>query len=161
MSTLGQKREGIAQIQTGLAAWHATGARLLDTQWLGFLAEAHLQAGQFAASLDVLGRAAEVAAETGECHYKAEVYRLRGAVLAETGEAAEGASWFQQAIDTARSQQARSLELRAATSLAWLWRDQQRPAEAHALLAPIYGWFTEGFATADFKDAKELLEELG
>jgi tetratricopeptide (TPR) repeat protein len=157
---LGQKREGIAQIQTGLAAWHVTGARLLDTQWLGFLAEAHLQAGQFAASLDVLGRAAEVAAETGECHYQAEVYRLRGAVLAETGEAAEGASWLRRAIDTARSQQAKSLELRAATSLARLWSEQGRRAEAYDLVAPIYGWFTEGFDTADLKEARALLDEL-
>jgi predicted ATPase len=157
---LGQKMEGIAQIQTGLAAWYVTGARLQDTQWLGFLAEAHLQAGQFAASLDVLDRAAEVAAETGECHYQAEVYRLRGAALAETGEAAEGASWLQQAIDTARGQQAKSLELRAATSLARLWCDRGKRAQARDLLAPVYGWFTEGFDTADLKDAKALLDEL-
>jgi predicted ATPase len=85
---------------------------------------------------------------------------LRGAVLAATGDAAESASWFQQAIDTARGQQAKSLELRAATSLARFWRDQGRHAEARDLLAPIYGWFTEGFDTADLKDAKALLDDL-
>ena len=85
-------------------------------------------------------------------------YRLRGAVLAEAGNAAEAVSWFQQAIDTARGQQARSL--RAATSLAGLWVDQGRRVEAHDLLAPVYDWFTEGFDTADLKDARALLDEL-
>jgi predicted ATPase len=84
----------------------------------------------------------------------------RRAVLTQTGEEAEAASCFQQAIDTARSQQAKSLELRAATSLAGLWARQGRHAEAYDLLAPIYSWFTEGFDTADLKDAKALLDEL-
>jgi predicted ATPase len=157
---LGQQAEGIAQIQTGLAAWHETGARALDTQWLGFLAEAHLQAGKFDDALSTLDRATETAAATGECHYQAELHRLRGVVLAETGESAEAASWFQRAIDTARGQEAKSLELRAATSLARLWRDQGKRAQARDLLAPVYGWFTEGLDTADLRDAKALLDEL-
>ena len=157
---LGQQAEGIAQIQTGLAAWHETGARSLDTQWLGFLAEAHLQAGKFDDALSTLDRATETAAATGECHYQAELHRLRGVVLAETGESAEAASWFQRAIDTARGQEAKSLELRAATSLARLWRDQGKRAQARDLLAPVYGWFTEGLDTADLRDAKALLDEL-
>ena len=82
-------------------------------------------------------------------------------VLAETGEDGEAAAWFQQAIDTARSQQAKSLELRAATSLARLWRNQGKCTEARDLLAPVYSWFTEGFDTADLKDAKALLDEIG
>ena len=73
---------------------------------------------------------------------------------------AEAASWFRRAIDTARSQQAKSLELRAATSLARLWAEQGKRAEARDLLAPVYGWFTEGFDTADLKDAKALLDAL-
>jgi predicted ATPase len=105
-------------------------------------------------------RAIDIAAATGEGHDEAELQRLRGLVLAETGDTTEAASWFQRAIDVARSQQAKSLELRAATSLARLWSDQGRRAEAHDLLAPIYGWFTEGFDTADLKDAKALLDEL-
>ena len=76
------------------------------------------------------------------------------------GDAAQAASWFQQAIDTARSQQAKSLEMRAATSLARLWADQGKRAQARDLLAPVYGWFTEGFDTADLKDARGLLDEL-
>jgi class 3 adenylate cyclase/predicted ATPase len=157
---LGQRTEGIAQLQTGLADWNGTGARVLDTQWLGFTAEACAQAGRFDDALAALDRATATAAATGECYYQAELHRLRGAVLAETGDAAEAASWLEQAIDMARGQQAKSLELRAATSLARLWRDQGRRAQAHDLLAPVYGWFTEGFDTADLKDAKGLLDEL-
>ena len=158
---LSQQAEGIAQLRTGLADWNGTGSRVLDTQWLGFLAEAHSRAGQFDNALATADRAAETAAATGECHYRAELDRLRGVVLAETGDATGAASWLQRAIDTAQSQQARSLELRAATSLARLWRDQGNRAEAYDLLAPVYGWFTEGFDTADLKDAKALLDELG
>jgi predicted ATPase len=157
---LGQRTEGIAQLRSGLADWNGTGARVLDTQWLGFTAEACAQAGRFDEALAALDRATATAAATGECYYQAELHRLRGAVLAETGEDAEAASWFRQAIDTARSQQAKSLELRAATSLARLWRDRGKRAEAHDLLAPAYGWFTEGFDTADLRDAKSLLDEL-
>jgi predicted ATPase len=156
----GQEREAIVQIQSGLAAWNATGGRLLDTQWLGFLAEAYLQAGQLDDALAALDQAAETAAATGESHYQAELYRLRGVVLGKTGENAEAAGWLQRAIDTARGQQAKSLELRAATGLARLWAKQGRRAEAHDVLAPVYGWFTEGFDTADLKDAKALLDEL-
>src|SRR5919106_1336871 len=157
---IGQRTEGIAQLQTGLADWNGTGARVLDTQWLGFTAEACAQAGRFDDALAALDRATATVAATGEGYYQAELQRLRGGLLGEAGDAAEAASWLQQAIDTACSQQAKSLELRAATSLARLWRDRGRGAQAHSLLAPVYGWFTEGFDTADLKDAKALLDEL-
>jgi class 3 adenylate cyclase/predicted ATPase len=160
MVGLGQKEEGIAQLRVGLADLNPTGSHVQEPQWLGFIAEAHLRAGQFNDALSALDRATEAAAATGECHYQAELCRLRGAVLAETGDVAEAASWYHQAIDTARSQQARSLELRAATSLARLWADKGERRKAHDLLAPVYGWFTEGFDTADLKDAKALLDEL-
>ena len=157
---LGQQTEGIAQLRTGLAAWKGIGARLMETQWLGFIAEAHVQAGQFDDALTALDRAAETAAATGECHYQAELYRLRGVVLAETGEDAEAASWLQRAIDTARSQQAKSLELRAATSLARLWREsgqaRRGPRPARAGLRLVH----RGLRHADLKDAKALLDEL-
>jgi predicted ATPase len=158
---LGQRREGIAQLQTGLADWNGTGARVLDTQWLGFTAEACAQAGRFDDALAALDRATATAAATGECYYQAELDRLRGLVLVATGEDAEAAGWLQQAMDTARGQQAKSLELRAATSLARLWRDQGRRAQAHDLLVQVYDWFTEGFDTVDLKDARALLDELG
>jgi predicted ATPase len=158
---LGQQMEGIAQLCTGLGAWKLAGARTLGTQWLGFLAEAHLQAGQFKDALAALDRADEIAAATGECHYQAELHRLRGMVLVLTGHGAEAAAWLQRAIDTAGSQQAKSLELRAATSLARLWAEQGKRAQGLDLLASVYEWFTEGFETADLKDAKALLDQLG
>ncbi|MGH6918219.1 MAG: ATP-binding protein, partial [Geminicoccaceae bacterium] len=157
---LGQPEQGIAELRAGLAAWQATGSRVLGTQWLGHLAEAHLQTGQLDDALTALDRAAETAAATGESHYQAELERLRGLLHAATGEDAEGAAWLQRAVDTARSQHARSLELRAATSLARLWAKQGERQKAHDLLAPIYAWFTEGFDTADLKDAKALLDNL-
>jgi predicted ATPase len=160
LTGLGHQAEGITQIQTGLAAWNVTGARLLNTQWLGFLAEAHLQAGQFDEALDALDRATVASVATGECHYRAELYRLKGVLLAEAGDGGAAALWLQQAIEEARSQGAKSLELRATTSLARLCRKQGRCAEAHDLLACVYSWFTEGFDTADLNEAKMLLDEV-
>jgi class 3 adenylate cyclase/predicted ATPase len=157
---VGQEAEGSAQLRAALVDWHRLGAHLHDALWLGSLAEAHLRAGQFNGALAALDRAAETVTATGQSHYQAELCRLRGVVLAQTGDAAESASWFRRAIETARSQQAKSLELRAATSLARLWRDQGKLAQGHDLLAPVYGWFTEGFDTTDLKDAKALLDEL-
>jgi predicted ATPase len=155
----GQQAERIAQIRRGLAAWDAIGARSRPTG-LAFIAEAHAQAGQFKDALSWLSQGAESIAATGERHLQAELYRLRGVVLAQTDDAAEAAAWLQKAIDTAQSQQAKSLELRAATSLARLWRDQGKCAQAYDLLAPVYVWFTEGFDTADLKDARALLDAL-
>jgi class 3 adenylate cyclase/predicted ATPase len=156
---LGQQMEGIAQLRAGLLAWTGVGNRLLDPQWLGYTAEAHLWANQLDDAVSALDRAAG-AAPTGACHYQAELHRLRGEVLTRTGKQADAASWFQRAINTARGQEAKSLELRAATSLARLWRDEGKRTQAQDLLAPIYGWFTEGFDTADLKDARTLLGEL-
>ena len=158
---LGQQMAGLALLRTGLADWNRAGSHVLNTQWLGFIAEAHLRAGEFEHALTALDRAAEISGATGACHYQAELSRLRGAVLAETGEDAKAESWFHQAIETARSQQAKSLELRAATNLARHWAHEAKRAQARDLLAPVYGWFTEGFDTADLKDAKALLDELG
>ena len=160
LAGLGHQMEGIAQLHTGLAAWNGCGSHLLDTQWLGFIAEAHLRADQFDDALAALDRAAETAVATGEYHYQAELYRLRGALLVETGESAEATAWLQRAIETAQGQQAKSLELRAAMSLARLWAEEGERQKAYDLLAPVYGWFTEGFDTQDLKDAKALLDGL-
>ena len=101
-------------------------------------------------------------AQHGERWWEAELHRLRGVLLLrQTGKAmVEAEAWFQQALDIARRQQAKSLELRAAMSLARLWQGQGKHAEARQLLAPIYDWFTEGFDTADLREAKGLLEAL-
>jgi predicted ATPase len=160
LTGLGQPAEGIAELRSGLAGWNGNGSRVLDTQWLGFIAQAHLWTRQFDDALAALDRANEIAAATGECHYRAELCRLRGLVLAETGDAAEAEAWFRRAIDIARAQQARSLELRAVTALARLWAEQGKRTEAYDLLAPVYGWFSEGFGTTDLIEAKELLDTL-
>jgi class 3 adenylate cyclase/predicted ATPase len=157
---LGQVAEGIAQLRRGLAAWNETGAHLLDSQWLGFIAEAQFRAGEFDDALTTLDAATQSAVAAGDCHYQAELYRLRGAVVAATGDPAEAAAWLQRSIDTARSQEAKSLELRAASSLARVWAVQGERQKAHDLLAPVYSWFTEGFDTADLEDARALLDEL-
>jgi tetratricopeptide (TPR) repeat protein len=120
---MGQQSKGIAHLRAGMTAWSATSAGLFETQWLGFTAQAHLRVGQLDEALAALDQATQTAAVTSECHYQAELHRLQGAVLAETGDEAEAASWFQQAINTARNQNAKSLELRAAMSLARLWAD--------------------------------------
>jgi predicted ATPase len=110
-----------------------------------------------------LAEALAVIDETGEHRWEAELHRLTGEfLLARTpDDHAEAEACFQQALDIARHQQAKSWELRAAMSLACLWQQQGKRAEAQALLAPIYDWFTEGFDTADLQEAKALLEELG
>ena len=100
--------------------------------------------------------------KTGERYWEAEIHRLKGELLLALSaeKYTEAETCFRQALDIARSQQAKSLELRAAASLSRLWQQQGKPAEASALLAPIYGWFTEGFDTADLCEAKTLLEAL-
>ncbi len=157
---LGQQAEGIAHLCTGLVGWNGTGCHLFDTQWLGFIAEAHLRAGQFDDALTALDRATDAAAATGECHYQAELSRLRGVAMAELGDDAKATLCFHHAVEIARRQQAKSLELRAAISLARFWSGKGRCDEARELLAPVYEWFTEGFDTPDLGEAKALLCQL-
>ncbi|HSX83166.1 MAG TPA: hypothetical protein VLQ80_31985, partial [Candidatus Saccharimonadia bacterium] len=113
--------------------------------------------------LMVLAEALMVVDTTGARLYEPELYRLKGELLLQqqADNQAEAEICFHQAMAIAQSQQAKSLELRAASSLARLWQRQGKRAEAHALLAPVYGWFTEGFGTADLREAKALLEEVG
>jgi class 3 adenylate cyclase/predicted ATPase len=126
------------------------------------LAGAHMRARQARDALDVLTEALSLVERTGESWFEAELHRVRGEAMQQLPDperlGAEGC--FRHAIALAQGQQAKLWELRAAMSLARLWRDQGRRAEAHDLLAPVYGWFTEGFDTADLKNAKALLEEL-
>jgi class 3 adenylate cyclase/predicted ATPase len=161
LAGLGYRAEGIAQLEAGFAKWERIGARLANTKWLGFIAEAHVAAGAFDDASAALDRAAGANAATAEGLYQSELFRLRAAVSEKKCAYAEAEAWLRRSIDFARSQSAKSLELRAATSLARLWRDHGRRADARDLLAPVYGWFTEGFDTADLKDAKALLDELG
>jgi predicted ATPase len=162
LATQGQGEAGIAQMRQGLAAIRATGQGLGWSAYLAMLAEAYGNSGQAGEGLRLLAKALAHVDHTGERYYEAEVYRLKGELLwqqsAEHQEAAEES--LHQALAVARRQQAKSWELRAAMSPARLWQQQGKRAEARELLAPIYGWFTEGFDTADLQDARTLLEEL-
>jgi len=159
----GQVKEGIGQIQQGLMAWRATGAENLRPYYLALLTEVHGMMRQPEAGLAVLAEALTQVDTTGERVYESELYRLKGELLLQqsSDNQAEAESCFHHALDIARNQQAKSLELRAATSLARLWQQQGKREEARQLLGDVYGWFTEGFDTADLKDAKALLDTLG
>jgi len=163
LAAQGQWAEGLAQMRQGLAACRATGARSLGHWFHTLLAEACGRAGQVEEGLRALEEALKALQTTEDRLYEAEVYRLKGELLlqqsaTQQGEAEES---FHQALTVARRQQAKSWELRAAMSLSRLWQQQGRRAEAYDLLAPIYGWFTEGFDTADLQEARALLEHLG
>jgi predicted ATPase/class 3 adenylate cyclase len=162
LAAQGQTAEGIAQMRQGLAAFRATGAELARPYYLALLAEAYEEAGQAEEGLTALAEALAAAHTTGERFCEAELARLTGeSLLAQSAEHhAAVETWFQQALDIARRQQAKSLELRTAMSLSRLWQRQGKCKEAHDLLAPIFGWFTEGFDTVDLQEAQALLEEL-
>jgi predicted ATPase len=158
----GQVKEGIEQITQGLRAHRGTGAVAQRLYFLALLAEAYDIMGQPEEGLTVLTEALTLTETTGERWHEPELRRLKGELLLQqsSDNQAEAETCFHHAITIARSQQAKSLELRAATSLARLWQQQGKRQEAHDLLAPVYNWFTEGFDTADLKDAKVLLDEL-
>ena len=152
---------GLAQMRQGLAAWQATGARVRPSS-LTLLAGVYGQAGQPEEGLHMLAEAQAVAQATGERFWEAELVRRKGELLLmlATDHQAEAETCFHQAIEIARRQEAQSWELRAAMSLSRLWQHQGKRAAAYDLLAPVYGWFTEGFDTADLQDAKALLDAL-
>jgi predicted ATPase len=171
----------MAQMRQGLTARQATGARLVQSYWLLLLAEVYGKIGQAEKGLHILAEARAVADQTGEHFWEAEMYRLQGelglmqakkagprttsaevslAVVIKPPVLTEVEASFHQALTIARRQEAKSLELRAARSLARLWQQQGKGREAYNLLAPVYGWFTEGFDTADLQEAKAVLEAL-
>jgi class 3 adenylate cyclase/predicted ATPase len=158
----GQREEGMAQMQQGLAAWHATGAAVVRPYGLALLAEAYAQVGRCEEGLTLLAEALALINDREERRWEAELYRLQGELLLVHSAAhhAEAETCFRHALDVARHQQAKSWELRAAMSLSRLWQQQGKHDAACELLAPIYGWFTEGFDTADLKEAKALLDAL-
>ena len=159
----GQGEAGLAQVRQEIAAFRATGAMLAGPFLCTLLAEVCDSLGDTADGLQALSEAQTLVEQHDERWWEAEVYRLRGVLLLRQPETplAEVEGWLQRALEVARRQEAKSLELRAAMSLARLWQQQGQRTAAQALLAPIYGWFTEGFDTADLQDAKALLEDLG
>jgi predicted ATPase len=157
-----QGEAGMAQMHQGMAAVLATGQMLARPYCLVSLAEAVGHAGQTVEGLNLLAEAVVTLEACEQGDLLAEACRLQGELLLRqaVSDAAQAETCFQQALDIARRQQAKSWELRAAMSLSRLWQQQGKCAEARELLAPIYGWFTEGFDTADLQEAKVLLDEL-
>jgi class 3 adenylate cyclase/predicted ATPase len=158
----GQGEEGLAQVRQGIVASRATGAALFAPFYCTMLADIAAYLGHTEDGLQALDEAHTLVEQHDERWWEAEIYRLRGVLLLRPTEApqAEAETWFQRALDVARHQQAKSLELRTAMSLARLWQQQGKRAEAYELLAPVYHWFTEGFDTADLQEAKALLAAL-
>jgi class 3 adenylate cyclase/DNA-binding winged helix-turn-helix (wHTH) protein/tetratricopeptide (TPR) repeat protein len=167
----GMVEEGITQLRQGLDSWLARGNDLGKTTILARLAEAYGKAGQRAEGLNVLAEAFAAVHNNAEHLYEAELYRLKGELLLQSGPLAlepescqshmtNVEECFRQALDIARCQQAKSLELRATISLARLWQSQGKRIEPYRMLREIYSWFTEGFDTLDLQEAKALLAAL-
>jgi predicted ATPase len=160
----GQAEEGTEQMHQGLRAHRATGGEQMQMRpyFLALLADVHGTLGEPEAGLTVLTEALALVDTTGERWCEAEIYRLKGELLLQqsSDNQAEAEACFHHAIAIAQNQQAKSWELRATTSLARLWQQQGKRQEAHDLLAPVYHWFTEGFATVDLQEAKVLLDEF-
>jgi predicted ATPase len=159
----GKASGAVRTITSGLSSWRATGTTVWMPTYLSYLTRAHAELGQFDEASRCISEAIITVQTTNESWYEADIHRVAGEVELKSPErdAAKAEAYFERALAVARSQQAKSWELRAAMSLARLWRDQGKTVEARELLAPVYGWFTEGFDTRDLKDAKALLEELG
>ena len=158
----GAVEAGIAQMRQGRAAIQATGAQLFVTHPVSLLVKAHANAGRAEEGLTVLGEALAMVTRTGDGAWDAELYRLKGELILAVSRSrhADAEASFRQAIDIASTRRAKSLELRAAMSLSRLWEQQGRKDEARQLLGELYAWFTEGFETADLKEAEALLAEV-
>jgi predicted ATPase len=154
--------EAVPMLTSGLTALRSTGAILHLPWFLLSLTRAYGELGLIESAWRCIGEAMMTVETTKERWLEAEVYRTGGeiALLSPNPDATKGEAYFERALSVARQQQAKSWELRASMSLARLWRDQGKVQQARELLAPGYGWFTEGFNTRDLKDAKALLDEL-
>ena len=162
LASTGKAAEAVKAITSGIAEMRTTGTTLWMPLWLSLLAKANAEIGRFDQAWANI-REATTAAETAkERWHDAEVNRIAGeiALLSPEPDVAKAEAYFARALEVAQKQQAKSWELRAATSMARLWRDQGRRPQARKLLAPVHGWFTQGFDTLDLKQAKTLLDEL-
>ena len=158
----GRASDAVEVITSGIATHRSLGSTTWLPLHLSHLANAYSELGQFDSAWGCIGEAKTSIETTNERWCEAEVYRITGEVALKLpgADADRAATYFQSALAVARKQQAKSWELRAAMSMARVWRDQGKRNEARELLAPVYGWFTEGFDTRDLKDAKALLDEL-
>jgi predicted ATPase len=158
LSAQGAYEESSACLREGLAS--RLGGKRFRLYGLARLADALVRQGEHGAALAATSEGRKAQEETGHRQWEAEVHRLEGVALSGLNRIDEAQAAFEEALRIARRQQAKSYELRVATSLARLWGEQGRRVQAHDLLVPVYGWFTEGFDTADLKEAKALLDEL-
>jgi predicted ATPase len=162
LALTGNASRAVQMITSGIAAMRSTGATLCLPLNLSLLARAYAKVGQFDDAYRCIGEAMAAVETTKEAWCEAEVHRVAGeiALMSPEADAAKAEACFERALAVACQQQAKSWELRAAMSMARLWRDQGKRGEAREILAPVYGWFTEGFDTLDLKQAKTLLDEL-
>jgi predicted ATPase/tRNA A37 threonylcarbamoyladenosine biosynthesis protein TsaE len=162
LALTGKASDAVQIMTSGITAYRSTGATVFMPWWLPQLARAYAELGQFDDAWRCIGEAITALETTKERCWEAEVNRMAGEIALKSPppDAAKAEGFFERALAVARQQQAKSWELRAATSMARLWRDQGKPQQARELLAPVYGWFTEGFDTLDLKEAKMLLDEL-
>jgi predicted ATPase len=158
----GKASDAVHMISSGIAAWRATNATMCVPFYSSCLAMANAQLGQFEDAQRAVREAITGTEMTKERWFEAEIHRMAGEIALESPRlgAAEAVVRFQHALSIARDHKAKSWELRAAMSMARLWRGQGKQDEARELLAPVYRWFTEGFDTLDLEEAKALLEEL-
>jgi predicted ATPase len=149
-------------ITSGITTYRSTSSRVYLPFFLAHLSKAHAELGQFDDAWRCIGEAMTAVETTKERWYEAEINRIKGEIALKLPQlsSSQAGAYFERALIVARAQQAKSWELRAATSMARLWHDQGMREKARALLAPVYGWFTEGFDTLDLKQAKVLLDAL-
>jgi class 3 adenylate cyclase/predicted ATPase len=162
LTLAGKAPEAVHMLTSGIAAFRSTGAALFAPTQLSCLATAYAKVGQFDDARRSISEAMKAIETSKETWFEAEVHRIAGEIALKSPEpdAAKAEAYFERALAVARQQQAKSWELRAAMSLARLWRDQGKSKQARELLAPVYDWFTEGFDTLDLKEAKALIAEL-
>ena len=155
-----QASDAVGVITAGLAAERSIGGTAYQPWWLANCSIAYATLGDFEAAWSSIDEAMTAVEAVREKWFEADIHRTAGEIARMQADLPKAETYFEQALAVARAQQAKSWELRAATSMARLWREQAKRNEAYALLAPIYGWFTEGFGTLDLKEAKALLDEL-
>jgi adenylate cyclase len=159
-ASLGDHSDGIVRLRSGISGLHRIGDWHHRSHWLGLLAVAYLEAGAYRDAEAALDEAQAAVAATQERYYAPELERLRGELLARQGQFDEATAYFRKALGAAADMGAKSLELRAAMSLARLWRELGKHAPAYELLTATYGWFTEGLDSPDLRDARALLDQL-
>jgi predicted ATPase len=163
LTLTGSPSDAIQTITSGITGWRSTGATVWMPLFLSYLARAHAALDQFEEAWRYIGEAMAAVESTKERWCVADIHRIAGEVtlMSPEPDAAKAEAHFESALTVAREQKAKSWELRAAISLARLWHEQGKRGQARDLLAPVYGWFTEGFETLDLKAAKTLLDDLG